>query len=192
MDTETAQAVALVVATLTAGLLAGVFALYSHTIMPGLGKTDDRTFVAAFQATDQAIMNPLFLLTFVGTPVGCVASALLYLGEDDTSVVPWVLGALALWVLVFLVTGAANVPLNNNIKSAGEPDDIDVTAARAAFHEDRWSRWNLIRTVASLAAFGCLVWALVLHGRATAEDGAMRPAAIAGPTSEATTDREHR
>lgn len=188
MDTETAQAVALVVATLAAGLLAGVFLLYSHTIMPGLGKTDDRTFVGAFQATDQAIMNPLFLLTFVGTPVGCVAAALLYLGEDDKAVLPWVLAAVALWALVFLVTGSANVPLNNAIKAAGDPDEIDVTAARAAFHEDRWSRLNLIRTVASVAAFGCLIWALVLHGRASAdaEEGAMSPATVAGPTSDTT------
>ena len=186
MDTETAQAVALVVATFSTGLLAGVFALYSHTIMPGLGATDDRTFVAAFQATDRAIMNPLFLLTFLGTPVGCVAAALLHLGEDDASALPWILAALALYVVVFLITGAANVPLNSAIKGAGEPDEIDVTAARAAFHEDRWSRWNLVRTVASLVAFGCLLWALVLHGRATADEDAMSPATVAGPTSETT------
>jgi hypothetical protein len=36
-------------ATLTMGLVAGAFALYAHSIMPGLRKTDDRTFVAAFQ-----------------------------------------------------------------------------------------------------------------------------------------------
>jgi hypothetical protein len=34
----------LLVATVMVGLVAGVFALYAHTIMPGLGRTDDRTF----------------------------------------------------------------------------------------------------------------------------------------------------
>jgi uncharacterized membrane protein len=34
----------LLVATVMMGLVAGVFALYAHTIMPGLGRTDDRTF----------------------------------------------------------------------------------------------------------------------------------------------------
>jgi uncharacterized membrane protein len=43
------------------GLVAGVFGLYAHTIMPGLGRTDDRTFVGAFQAIDRAIINPWFL-----------------------------------------------------------------------------------------------------------------------------------
>jgi uncharacterized membrane protein len=31
----------------------------------------------------------------------------------------------------------------------------------------RWSRWNLVRVVASIAATGCLAWALALTGRAT-------------------------
>jgi uncharacterized membrane protein len=42
----------LLAATVTMGLMAGMFGLYSHTIMPGLGTTDDRTFVGAFQAID--------------------------------------------------------------------------------------------------------------------------------------------
>ena len=39
----------LIAATLTTGLMAGVFGIYSNAIMPGLRRTDDRTFVAAFQ-----------------------------------------------------------------------------------------------------------------------------------------------
>jgi uncharacterized membrane protein len=49
---------ALMAATMTMGLMAGVFGLYQHTVMPGLGRTDDRTFVGAFQAMDRAIINP--------------------------------------------------------------------------------------------------------------------------------------
>ena len=58
------------------------------------------------------------------------------------------------------VTFAVNVPLNNRLNAAtGDP-----AAARAAF-EAPWVRWNLVRTVLNTAAFGCLCWALVLHGR---------------------------
>ena len=39
----------LIAATLTTGLMAGVFGIYSNAIMPGLRRTDDRTFVASFQ-----------------------------------------------------------------------------------------------------------------------------------------------
>ena len=59
--------VSLLLATISMGLVAGVFGLYAHTVMPGLAKTDDKTFVGAFQALDRAIVNPLFLgLGFVG------------------------------------------------------------------------------------------------------------------------------
>lgn len=52
---------ALVAATISVGLLAGVFGIYANSIMPGLGRTDDRTFVGAFQSIDRAIINPVFL-----------------------------------------------------------------------------------------------------------------------------------
>ena len=58
---EVLRAGSLLAATLSMGLVAGVFALYAHTIMPGLGRTDDRTFVGAFQAIDRAIINPWFI-----------------------------------------------------------------------------------------------------------------------------------
>ena len=46
--------------------MAGVFAIFAHTIMPGLRKTDDRTFVSAFQQLDRAIINPWFMITAFG------------------------------------------------------------------------------------------------------------------------------
>src|SRR5262249_5315091 len=59
----------LAAALLTTGLMAGVFGLYTHTIMPGLRHTDDRTFIGAFQATDKAILNPWFMAAFFGALV---------------------------------------------------------------------------------------------------------------------------
>lgn len=74
------RAVSLLLATLTMGLVAGVFALYAHTIMPGLGRTDDRTFVGAFQAIDRAIINPWFLGGgFFGALVFTVVAAIAHL-----------------------------------------------------------------------------------------------------------------
>lgn len=56
----------LIGATLTMGMVTGAFVLYAHTIMPGLRKTDDRTFVPAFQQLDRAITNPWFMITAFG------------------------------------------------------------------------------------------------------------------------------
>jgi hypothetical protein len=58
--------VVLIAATMAMGLMAGVFGIYGNAIMPGLRRTDDRTFVAAFQSIDRAIINPVFMVTFFG------------------------------------------------------------------------------------------------------------------------------
>jgi uncharacterized membrane protein len=157
---------ALVVATMATGLMAGVFGLYANAIMPGLRTTDDRTFVGAFQSIDEAITNPLFLTTFVGALVIIGVAALLHLGEGGRPVLPWTVAAFVLYLAVFLVTVRVNVPVNDEIKAAGDPDRIaDLAAVRERFDETRWVRWNIVRTVMATAAFGCLTWALVLHGR---------------------------
>lgn len=163
----------LLAATVTTGLMAGVFGLYAHTIMRGLGDTDDRTFVGAFQAIDRAIINPLFMAAFFGALVFSVLAAVLHL-RDDGAVRAWVIAACALYVLVFVITVVVHLPLNDDIKAAGDPDRIaDLAAVRDAFHESRWVAWNVVRAMASTVAFVCLAWALVLHGRAdTSGDGA--------------------
>jgi uncharacterized membrane protein len=164
---DAVRVITLMAATITMGLMAGVFALYANSIMPGLRRTDDRTFVGAFQAIDKAIINPLFLgVGFVGALVFTGLTGVLHLGDAERSVLPWVLAALVLYVAVFAITVAVNVPLNNGIKAAGAPDAIaDIAGVRQRFDEAKWSRWNLVRAVATTAAFGCLAWALVLHGR---------------------------
>jgi uncharacterized membrane protein len=153
----------LMLATLAMGLMAGVFGLYAYAIMPGLGKTDARTFVGAFQAIDRAIINPLFMATFFGAAVLTAAAAAIHLGD---AAAPWIIAALVLYAAVFVITIAVNVPLNDAIKAAGDPDSIsDLTAVRERFDEARWAGWNVVRAVASTAAFGCLLWALVEFGR---------------------------
>jgi uncharacterized membrane protein len=158
------QGAALVAATLTMGLMAGVFGLYAHTIMPGLRTTDDRTFVGAFQAIDRAIINPLFMLWFFGALGFAAVAAALFGGEG--SVLPWLVAALVLYLAVFVITIRVNLPRNDAIKAAGRPDAIvDLGTVRERFDEARWMAWNVFRAVLSTVAFGCLAWALVEYGR---------------------------
>jgi uncharacterized membrane protein len=167
MTSSALRSVALMGATLTTGLVAGVFALYAHTIMPGLKSTDDRTFVGAFQALDRAIINPWFMAGgFLGALAFTLAAAAANLHRPA---LPWILAALVLYLIAFIATIAVNLPLNDAIKAAGDPDHItDLARVRRQFHETRWAAWNLIRTITSTGAFGSLAWALVLHGRAGA------------------------
>lgn len=163
---DTVRMVVLVGATVTMGIMAGVFGLYSHTVMPGLRRTDDRTFVAAFQSLDRAIINPWFMLGgFVGALVFTAGSVVLLFGPGSPAL-SWTVAALALYLLVFVITVAVNVPMNNAIKAAGDPGQIaDPAGVRARFDEAKWSRWNHVRTVATTVALICLAVALLRYGR---------------------------
>ena len=153
----------LIIATIVTGMSAGVFALFSHTIMPGLGKTDDRTFVGAFQSIDRAIINPWFMTTFGGALVLTLVAGI---ASRGTSALPWIAAAFVLYLIAVVITVAIHVPLNDAMKAAGHPDRIDVTQVRARFQETRWAAWNLVRVATTTPAFGLLAWALVLCGRA--------------------------
>jgi uncharacterized membrane protein len=152
----------LLVATMTTGLVAGVYAIYANAFMPGLAKTDDKTFVGAFQAVDRAILNPLFLgLGFVGAVLFTLLAGLLSLKEKA---LPWIAVAFVLYLITMIVTIAVNVPLNDAMRAAGDPNTIDVAAVRAAFDESKWRTVNLIRTILATVSFGLLGWALYLTG----------------------------
>jgi uncharacterized membrane protein len=159
--------VVLIAATLTMGLMAGVFAIFSNAIMPGLHKTDDRTFVAAFQSIDRAIINPAFMVTFLSPLALTALATLLHLTDEGRPLLPWIVVAFVLYLLVFVITIRVNVPRNNEIKAAGDVDRLtDPHTVRERFDEARWVRWNHARAFASIVAFGLLAWALVESGTA--------------------------
>lgn len=140
--------------TVTTGLVAGLFLAFSTAVMPGLARSDDRTFVVAMQAINVAILNPLFLTLFVA-PLGCLTVAALT-GPARW----WVVAALVLYVANVAITQAGNIPLNDALLAAGTPDGpAGWHAARSAF-EDSWNRLHLVRTLALVASFGCCVGAL--------------------------------
>ena len=156
----------LVAAAMTTGLVAGVFTLYAHTIMPGLHRTNDRTFVGAFRSIDRAIINPWFMSCFFGALVLTGLAAALHFGSSGRGALPWIAVAFVLYLVVVVITLAVNVPLNDAIKAAGDPDRInDLARVRRDFNEAKWTAWNLVRVILSTGAFGCLLVALIMYGR---------------------------
>ncbi|MGC4894698.1 DUF1772 domain-containing protein [Micromonospora sp. DT31] len=154
----------LIGATVGAGLMAGLFAAFAYAVMPALRGADDRTFVDAMQRINVTIVNGWFLPAFLGTPVLAVLSAVLAWRGAGRPALPWIIAGLALYLAMFVVTVAVNVPLNDALAAAGTSDP-DV--ARQRF-EATWVTWNVVRALAGTAAFGALCWALVLAGRAAA------------------------
>lgn len=158
---------------LCAGILAGFFLTYAHTIMPGLGATGDRTFVGAYQEVERAVsegaegpggFNWVVAVTYFG---GTLLTAVAIVLNRRRPMVWWIVAALVLLIATIVMTSIFNVPLNNEIIAAGDPDTIDVAQVRADFRESWWRTWNIVRSVTSTAAFGCLAWALFLRGKMT-------------------------
>jgi uncharacterized membrane protein len=154
-----------IAATLTVGLTAGLFFAFFYAVMPGLANTDDRGFVSAMQRINVAILNGWLALCFGGALVFTALAVALHLGRDARPVLPWLVAGLVLYAAAFAITMTLNVPLNNALDAAGDPDRItDLAAVRERF-EGPWVRWNTLRAFVNIAAFGCLTWALVLWGR---------------------------
>ena len=140
-------------ATVATGLMAGVYFIYAVAIMPGLRRLDDSGFVAAFQATDRAIINPAFLVAFFAPTALCGIGAFTERGELGYR---WIVVALLLNAAIVAVTMAVNVPLNDALKARGAVTGPDAAAARQAFREGRWVACNWFRVVANLGALVCL------------------------------------
>ncbi|WP_280251001.1 DUF1772 domain-containing protein [Nocardia abscessus] len=163
---------ALVFATLATGLIAGLFYAYANSVMPALARTDDRAMIDVMQKINVVIINPWFMIAFLGT-VGCtILAAALHLGREHRGTLIWIVLALVLNVIAFAVTSGLNVPLNDQLAAAGDPASIaDLAAVRADF-ESAWVRWNIVRgvvhTLAFLALCGALFVAGVQQGKATA------------------------
>ncbi|WP_063042782.1 anthrone oxygenase family protein [Nocardia pseudovaccinii] len=160
---------ALVAATLATGLIAGVFYAYAISVMPALNRTDDRVLIDVMQKINVVIINPWFMLGFLGTVGFTLLAAALHLGKEHRTTLIWLGVALALNVIAFAVTSGLNVPLNDQLAAAGDPAQIgDLAKVRADF-ESAWVRWNILRAILHTLAFlvltGALFVAGIQHGR---------------------------
>ncbi|MGK5673354.1 DUF1772 domain-containing protein [Micromonospora sp. URMC 106] len=157
---EPIRTAALAGATLTTGLVAGLFFAYTCSVMPGLGATDDRTLIGAMQSINRKILNGWFLTAFLGAVLLLAVAAAAHLSRGGP-VLFWTLAALVCYLVTVGVTMGLNVPLNDRLEAAGPVDRIGDLAEVRAWFEASWVRWNLVRTVSSVAALACLIAALL-------------------------------
>jgi uncharacterized membrane protein len=152
--------VVLVAAIVAAGLIAGLFYAYAVSVMPGLARADDHTFVTAMRQINIAIVNGWFLLTFLGAPLLAAAAAVLHLPADVRRALPWLIAGFVLLLVMVVITAAVNIPMNNALESG----TTNLAELRARF-ETGWVRWNLLRALVSTAGFGCLLGGWLARGR---------------------------
>ncbi|MEO6979950.1 MAG: anthrone oxygenase family protein [Mucilaginibacter sp.] len=142
-------------------LIAGLFYAYTCSVNIGLGRLPDRDYLAAMQAINSAIQNPLFFSSFMGTLLLIPVSA--WLNFNDEMRLRFILlcaAVIVYFVGVFGVTIFGNVPLNNALDhfDLHSASSKQVAGQRTAF-EKPWLIYHNIRTAASVI---CLV--LVILG----------------------------
>lgn len=141
------------------GLIAGLFYAFSTFIMKALSNLPAAQGIAAMQSINVTILNPLFILVFMGTSLASLILGIFSsfnLGEVNA--VYLLAGGVFYFIGSFLVTVVYNVPLNDALAAADPATSEGVNLWNQ--YLSRWLAWNHVRTVASLAALICFIIAL--------------------------------
>ena len=142
------------------GIMAGVFFIFSNTVMSALGQLEPPQGIAAMQSINTVILNPIFFLVFIGTAVISVvlAVSLVWMWSQPGSI--YILfGVLFYLVGSFLVTIVFNVSMNEALDKV-KPDSIEAANLWAKYLTN-WTAWNHVRTVACF--LGSLFFTVVLR-----------------------------
>ena len=150
----------LFIASLSAGLMAGVYFAFSIFIMRALDQLGAVQAANAMNAINEAILRSWFMTLFFGS-TGLYAMLAGYAAFNADLAGRWWLFAAGLVYVVgmFLCTAVFNVPLNNRLAEAGGNDSIKCEAWKHYFVY--WTRWNHLRTVCSLLTVAISIQYLV-------------------------------
>lgn len=154
-------------ATLTTGLMAGVFYAYTVSVDPGLAAQSDASYIATMQEINQRIQNPVFFASFFGAILFLPAALAVHFPRPRSG--RFFLISLACLLYIggsFLVTAFVNVPMNNQLAAVDLEAPARVLSQSRQAYEGPWGFWNGVRTVFSTLAFLALTGAcLVAPGR---------------------------
>jgi uncharacterized membrane protein len=172
-------------AMLWTGVMAGLFFAFSVLVMPGLDDTNGLVALPAMQSINGALDSTPFAVAFFGAAIlAAVATAIAATRRDGLA--SWLaLTAGIVYLLgVFLVTLVFNRPLNGDLDGWGILDPSSIGRMDGYIRD--WSRWNDIRTVSSLVAFGLFAVAGLLRLRPAAREA---PGLASGRPRAALPDR---
>jgi uncharacterized membrane protein len=136
-------------AALGCALVGGIFFGFSNFVMKALFRIPAPSGIAAMQAINVAVLNPLFLALFFGTAAACVLLVFYSIEEPRR-----LIGAGLYLVGTFGVTIVFNVPRNNALAR------LDPAGAVSEWRRyvQEWTWWNHVRTLAAVAAAALLAF----------------------------------
>jgi uncharacterized membrane protein len=133
----------IVMAITGAGIVTGLLFAFSNFVMRALADLPNDKGMFAMQRVNETILNPVFLILFLGTPVLCVLIALesaLALGSSGSLFL--FIGAVAYLIGPFGITVLFNVPLNNKLAKVEQSDADEIWPV----YQKQWQSWNHMRT----------------------------------------------
>ncbi len=147
-------------ATLGSGLVAGVFLAFSTFVMGALGRLPPAQGIAAMQAINVTVLNPIFMGVFMGTALFCLGLAVATGLRWSQPGAALFLAACLLYLLgTMLMTIAIHLPMNDALAKV-----VPGSAEGAEFWASFLSRWTLWNHVRGIAAFGAtLLFILALR-----------------------------
>jgi uncharacterized membrane protein len=141
------------------GIVGGIFYGFSSFVMKALARIAPEQGVAAMNSINVVVINPSFMLPFMGTAVACLALAAgSFLWWQQLSGKLVLLAALLYVVGCFGLTMVVNQPLNLKL-AALQPAEALAFWPR---YVQMWTMWNHVRTVAPLLSTALFIAALVL------------------------------
>ena len=146
-------------AALGSGLIAGAFFAFSSFVMGALARIQPAQGISAMQSINIVVINPLFMVVFLGTAVLCLVLAIFSLLRWHQPGAGFLLAGGLLYVVgTFLVTMVFNVPLNDALAKVvpGNPESVSLWGG----YVSRWTVWNHVRTAAALGAAASFILAL--------------------------------
>ncbi|MCX4808433.1 DUF1772 domain-containing protein [Streptomyces sp. NPDC058682] len=164
---EIARTLILIAATITAGLISGLFYAFTVAVMPGLARSTDKTTIETMQNINKAILNGWFMLAYLGAPLFITIALILHATDPDTrnALLP-LAAALATCLAAMVITARINIPLNNALEEAGPPEhhtDPTTTHTTRTTYEAPWNNANTWRTVLTTLTLALLAYTLTLH-----------------------------
>ena len=137
------------------GLAAGLFYGWDCSIIGGLGKLSDKEYLTAFQSINRVILNPYFLISFMGSLIALAIATWLNYKTGNLDSFYYLLAATLVYAIgLFGVTMLGNVPLNNLLDrfDISNASTEAINAMRQKF-EAKWNMLHHIRTYAAILSF---------------------------------------